>query len=200
MKNSKKRTGATSVINPDALWMHYAILGGVTVTLLAAIAVSWNGLMWVGDQQNLPATLWWLTPVMVDVPLVVLTFARGALAKRGFRTPGILVGIFALTIYSSAANLAHSVSLTGLPTADPTAPGVVLGASTNALAPWLILSMTEVLWLVATKAKPAKPPTATPVVKAVAPASSVVAPVNVTDRVPHADVDPRWVVPARTSA
>lgn len=145
-KNTRRRTGAAATINPDHVAVHRLIVAGVVIALLAAIATSWAGLMWVGEQQLLPAELRWLTPVMIDVPLVVLTVARGALMKRGIPTRGLIVGIVALTAFSSAANAAHTLTVAGFATLP-----ALLGASTNALAPWLILAMTEVLWLVVTK-------------------------------------------------
>lgn len=84
------------------------------------------------------------------MPLIVLTLARGALRKRGIRAPGMLVGIVAMTSMSSAANAAHTVALAGW----GEVPSVV-GTCFNALSPWFILAMTEVLWLVITK--PIKP-------------------------------------------
>lgn len=142
----KHRTGAGAALNPDHVGMHRGIVAGVVVTLLAAVLTSWHGLTLVAEWQGLPEPMRWVTPVMVDVPLVVLTAARGALAKRGIRTRGMLAGIVALTLFSSTANLVHS-----LDGADLTTVAVWGGAITNALAPWLILSMTEVLWMVVTR-------------------------------------------------
>lgn len=147
-KTSRRRTGAAATINPDHVLVHRLIVLGVVVALLAAVVTSWTGLTWVGEQQLLPAELRWLTPVMIDVPLVVLTIARGALLKRGIPTRGLIIGIVALTVFSSAANAAHTITVAGFATLP-----ALLGASTNALAPWLILAMTEVLWLVVTRQK-----------------------------------------------
>lgn len=150
MTRTRHKTGAGAALNPDNIRMHWLIVAGVVVTLSAAIATSWNGLVFVGQWQLLPDGLHWLTPVMIDVPLVVLTLARGALRKRGIRAPGMLAGIVAMTTISSAANAAHTIALAGW----QHMPGVV-GTLMNALAPWLILAMTDVLWLVITK--PIKP-------------------------------------------
>jgi len=143
---TRHRTGAGETMNPDHIGMHRLIVVGVIVTLLAAIGTSWNGLIFVAGWQKLPEQLRWLTPVMIDVPLVVLTLVRGVLRKRGIRAGGLLWGILGLTLYSSTANFVHTVS--GSNFRDL---GVLMGALTNALAPWLILSLTEVLWLVITK-------------------------------------------------
>lgn len=150
----KHRTGAGAAINPDHVVMHRAIVLGVAVTLLAAVMTSWHGLSLIAEWQGLPEPMRWLTPVMVDVPLVVLTAARGALAKRGIRARGMLAGIVALTVFSSAANVAHTLA-----GADLASVPLWGGAITNGLAPWLILAMTEVLWLVVTRhPAPPRPP------------------------------------------
>lgn len=145
------RTGAADTINPDHIGMHRVVVFGVIITLAAAVITSWTGLLWVAEQQLLPPQLWWVTPVMIDVPLIVLTLARGALKKRGIEKRSLMVGIIGLTLFSSFANLLHTIAETGFGTIP-----AVLGALTNALAPWLIVAMTEVLWLVVTK--PIRPP------------------------------------------
>lgn len=142
----KHRTGAAATINPDHIGMHRLILVGVIGTLLAAVLTSWNGLVFVARAQLLAEWLLWLTPVMIDVPLIVLTLARGALRKRGIRTRGLLAGIVALTVFSSSANGLHTIAEGGFDSIP-----AVIGTLTNALSPWLILAMTEVLWLVVTR-------------------------------------------------
>lgn len=142
------RTGQSETINPDNIRMHRAIVAGVIVSLAAAVATSWSGLTFIAGWQLLPLELRWLTPVMIDVPLIVLTLSRGALAKRGVEARWILVFIVGLTAFSSFANIAHTID-------GATAElSVYVGAATNGLAPWLILLLTEVLWLVITKQKP----------------------------------------------
>lgn len=145
-QKTRHRTGSAETINPDHIGMHRGVVFGVVVTLLAAVATSWNGLIYVAEAQLLPDEVRFLTPIMIDVPLIVLTLARGALRKRGIRATGLLWGIVGLTVFSSAANALHTVAEAGF----ETIPAIV-GTLTNALAPWLILSMTEVLWLVVTR-------------------------------------------------
>jgi hypothetical protein len=128
--------------------MHRLIVAGVLVALGAAVATSWSGLTFVAQWQLLPVYLLWLTPVMIDVPLIVLTLARGALAKRQVSARWLLVFIVGLTLFSSSANFAHTVDASGF----GSLPAYV-GSAMNALAPWLILLMTEVLWLVTTRQK-----------------------------------------------
>jgi hypothetical protein len=167
---TRRRTGAATTINPDHVGIHRLIVVGVATSLLAAVLTSWNGLAFVAGWQLLPVGLLWLTPVMVDIPLIVLTLARGALRKRGIRARGLLLGIVALTVFSSGANALHTIATTGF----DSIPAVV-GTTTNALAPWLILAMTEALWLVVTR--PIRPPR--PRVKARAKAASKRAPIAV---------------------
>lgn len=65
MARVKHRIGSAAAINPDHIRMHRLIVAGVVVTLGAAIATSWNGLVFVGHWQLLPDGAHWLTPVMV---------------------------------------------------------------------------------------------------------------------------------------
>ena len=143
---TRHRTGAAATINPDHIGMHRLILVGVIATLLAAVFTSWNGLVFVAHAQLLTEGWLWLTPVMIDIPLIVLTLTRGALRKRGIRTRALLLGIVALTIFSSTANGLHTIAEAGFDSIP-----AVIGTLTNALSPWLILAMTEVLWLVVTR-------------------------------------------------
>jgi hypothetical protein len=144
----RRRTGSADTINPDHINMHRLIVAGVIAALGAAVVTSWSGLTYIAGWQLLPPYLLWVTPVMIDVPLIVLTLARGALGKRGLRSPWLIVLIIGLTLYSSLANFSHSATLGGLASL-----AAIIGAATNALAPWLILMMTEVLWLVTTRQK-----------------------------------------------
>lgn len=148
-KRPVHRTGQAETINPDNIRMHRTVVAGTIVSLSAAVAVSWSGLTFIAGWQLLPPMLLWLTPVMIDVPLIVLTLSRGALTKRGVQARWILWFIIALTAFSSFANIAHTID-----GQDATELSVRVGAATNGLAPWLILLLTEVLWLVITKQKP----------------------------------------------
>jgi len=157
-KKRKKRkeplTGDASTLNPDSPFIHYLVLVGVIGALGAAIVTSWNGLLFVAHTQLLDQSIGWVTPVMIDVSLVVLAVARGALKARRVRARGIIWGIVGLTLYSSIANLLHTVSEYTDGGANPDGLWnypALLGSATNALAPWVIFALTEVLWIVATK-------------------------------------------------
>lgn len=145
---TRRKTGAATTINPDHINMHKLIVAGVVASLAAAVVTSWNGLAFIAEEQGL-APFTFVTALMIDVPLIVLTLARGALTKRGIQSRWLMVFIIGLTSYSSLANWTHSLATRGIDT-----PATLQAAVTNALAPWLILLMTEVLWLVTTKQKP----------------------------------------------
>lgn len=145
-KPVKNRTGAQARINADNIWLYRFIALGVIAGALSAFATSWAGLLYVAGWQALPTEWQWLTPVMIDIPIVVLTL--GALAKRSRGENHWWFMSFAvfLTLISSAANFAHTVDVRGL--SDYT---TWIGAVLNALAPAFVLLTTEVLGSLVTR-------------------------------------------------
>jgi len=142
----RNRTGASARINADNIWLYRFIALGVIAGALSAFATSWAGLLYVAGWQALSAEWQWLTPVMIDIPIVVLTL--GALAKRsrGENHRWFLSFAIFLTLLSSAANFAHTVAVRGL--SDYT---TWIGAILNALAPAFVLLTTEVLGSLVTR-------------------------------------------------
>lgn len=142
----RSRTGASARINADNIWLYRFIAVGVIAGALAAFATSWAGLLYVAGWQALASEWQWLTPVMIDIPIVVLTL--GALAKRsrGENHWWFLSFAVFLTLLSSAANFAHTVAVRGLNDYTDW-----IGASLNALAPAFVLLTTEVLGSLVTR-------------------------------------------------
>lgn len=142
----RSRTGAAARINADNIWLYRFIAVGVIAGALSAFATSWAGLLYVAEWQALAPEWQWLTPVMIDIPIVVLTL--GALAKRsrGENHWWFLAFAIFLTLLSSAANFAHTVAVRGL--TDYTD---WIGAGLNALAPAFVLLTTEVLGSLVTR-------------------------------------------------
>ncbi len=147
-REAHHRTGAGARINADHIILYRLIIAGIVATALAAIVTSWNGLTYVAGWQHLAPELRWVTPVMIDVAIVVFTL--GALAKRSRGESLLLfqVGAYGLTLISSAANFLHAVALSGLGDFE-----AYTGAALNALAPLLILLTTEVLGSLITRPK-----------------------------------------------
>lgn len=142
----RSRTGASARINADNIWLYRFISIGVIAGALSAFATSWAGLLYVAEWQALAPEWTWLTPVMIDIPIVVLSL--GALAKRsrGENHWWFLAFAIFLTLLSSAANFAHTVAVRGLNDYTDW-----IGASLNALAPAFVLLTTEVLGSLVTR-------------------------------------------------
>jgi hypothetical protein len=139
-------TGASTRINADNIWLYRFIALGVIAGALAAFATSWAGLLYVAEWQALAPEWQWLTPVMIDIPIVVLSLAALAKRSRGENHLWFLVFAIFLTLLSSAANFAHTVAIRGL---DDYTDWI--GASLNALAPAFVLFTTEVLGSLVTR-------------------------------------------------
>ncbi len=143
-----RRTGAGARINADHINLYWLIVAGIMATATAAIITSWNGLVYVAQWQQLAPEWRWVTPVMIDVAIVVFTL--GALAKRSRGESLLLfqIGAYGLTAISSTANFLHTVAIGGLSSFED-----YTGAGLNALAPLLILLTTEVLGSLITRPK-----------------------------------------------
>lgn len=141
-----RRTGAGTRINPDHVSMHIVTVIGVVIVFTAALLTSWQGLVWVAAQQQLAPEWRWITPIMIDVPIVVMTVAGIVFRQRRDTTWLVNAGAVLLTAISSAANFLHTVSIAGLGTFE-----AWIGATINALAPWLVLLTTEVLGALITR-------------------------------------------------
>ena len=146
VRRVRRVKGAQARINADNIWLYRFISLGVIAGALSAFATSWTGLLYVAGWQALPNGWEWLTPVMIDIPIVVLSL--GALAKRsrGENHWWFLIFAIFLTLLSSAANFAHTVSVNGL--RDYTD---WIGATLNGLAPAFVLLTTEVLGSLVTR-------------------------------------------------
>lgn len=144
-----RRTGAGARINADHIGLYWLIVGGILATAAAAIVTSWNGLIFVAEWQGLPFQWRWVTPVMIDVAIIVFTLGSLAKKSRGESLVLFVLGAYGLTAISSAANFVHTIALRGgLSNYEDWT-----GAALNALAPLLILLTTEVLGALVTRPK-----------------------------------------------
>ena len=143
---TRARTGAQARINADNIWLYRFIALGVIAGALAAFATSWAGLLYVAQWQALPSEWQWLTPVMIDIPIVVLTLAALAKRSRGENHYWFLSFAIFLTALSGIANFAHTVAVRGL--TDYTD---WVGAGLNTFAPAFVLLTTEILGSLVTR-------------------------------------------------
>lgn len=143
-----RRTGAGARINADHIFLYWLIVAGILATAAAAIITSWNGLIFVAEWQGLAWEWRWVTPVMIDVAIVVFTLGSLAKKSRGEHVWLFLLGAYGLTAISSTANFLHTTALRGLDSYEDWT-----GALLNALAPLLILLTTEVLGALVTRPK-----------------------------------------------
>ena len=152
-KSGRHRTGAGARMNADALVLYRAVNAGVIIAAAAAIGVSWSGLYAVGAWLLLEPMWAWLVPVMIDVPIVVMTLGMLAKRSRGESLWLMSIAAYGLTAVSSAANFIH---VAADERTDMTTVQGWLGSGVAGLAPMLVLLTTEVLGSLVTK-----PPRAT---------------------------------------
>lgn len=138
----RHRTGAPARLAADDIRFFLVILSGVVAFALASFAASFAGQYAMAPNTGLPELLWWLVPLFIDLPIIVLSLATLIFRARGQRVWHTWAVVILLTALSSAINVAHVYGSAGI-RAEPV--GVALGAVVMGGAPWLVLVSFEEL-------------------------------------------------------
>lgn len=153
----KHATGAGMRQGGDHPVFHVIAVTGTIIVALASFALSVFSQLAVAVWQQTPSYMHFLTPIMVDAPIVV--FSTGVIIFKAREQPlpeWICRALaLAMTTVASANNFLHTVEVGGL--ADYTA---WIGACLNALAPWLVYACVEVLGALLVRPKPKNTPLA----------------------------------------
>jgi hypothetical protein len=151
------KTGAGARIGGDHIALQYVVIAGVVLTALASFTISFTSLLAVAEWQATPEYLAFLTPLMVDLPVVVFSVATIMFRHREQRGGEWAARALAIvmTAVSSSANFLHTASVRGLDGYEDW-----IGASFNALAPILVLCCTEVLGGLITRPRASQAPVA----------------------------------------
>lgn len=149
---STNRTGAGAAVNPDRLGFFYAVAVAVGVVFLASAVISFNGLYAVGLEQGLHPDLAWVTPIMLDVAILVFTMASLIQRRRGNRGQRIfaVISVAWVTLTSMGLNFLHSYYAVGIDT-----PMQIAATFVNTFAPASIFVTTELLVGLVIKPPPA---------------------------------------------
>ena len=162
------RSGAGARFSGDHPSVFYITSWGTVFTALVAIALSWNGLVGAAPWLLLAGPAALLLPLMIDVPIVVLTAGKFPRKARGETTWFLDAMIYTLATISAAVNFAHVLletpttegaavdhaSLTPAALAEHLAALPVtawIGAGLAAIAPALAMVTTEVLGTLVTR-------------------------------------------------
>lgn len=141
----RRRTGAPARLAADDIRFFLVILGGVVAFALASFAASFAGQYAMAPNTGLPEYLWWLVPVFIDLPIIVLSLATLIFRARGQRVWHTWAIVIALTGLSSAINVAHVLDAGSRSGLDAGSTGLALGAVVMGGAPWLVLVSFEEL-------------------------------------------------------
>lgn len=156
----ERRTGAGARLNPDTIWIAWAIMGGVALFAAAALLASFAGQYAMAVYTHLPVWLWWVVPLFIEFPIVVLSFAIPVFRRRRQRGANALAWsmLWTLTIASSLINITHVGIESGF-----AEPGDIVGAAIMGAAPILVLLSFEVFVLLVVRPEPQPQAPAAPV-------------------------------------
>lgn len=148
----ERRTGAAARVNPDDIRVFYGVLAGSLLLPLFTFAASFSFQRAFGAYTPLEEWWWWVIPVILELPLVVLTPIILVFRRRHESTVGPWLLMLALTLAAAAINFAHAVTEQGLATATDW-----LGASFIASWPILTLVTFKFFTRLAVKPEPKTP-------------------------------------------
>lgn len=161
-----RRTGAPARLAADDIRFFLVILSGVVAFALASFTASFAGQYAMARNTGLPEFLWWLVPLFIDLPIIVLSLATLIFRARGQHVWHTWAVVIALTGLSSAINIAHVLETGSSSGLDARSTGLILGAVVMGGAPWLVLVSFEELGRLGIKppekkrpAPPARKPT-----------------------------------------
>lgn len=152
----ERRTGAAARVNPDDIRVFHWVLVGSLLLPMFTFTASFAFQRAFGAYTPLEPIWWWVIPVILELPLVVLTpmilvFRRRHESVVG---PWLLMGF--LTAAASAINFQHAVAEQGLDSATDW-----LGACFIASWPILTLVTFKFFTRLAVKPEPKTPEPAT---------------------------------------
>lgn len=136
-----RRTGAPARLAADDFRFFLVILGGVVAFALASFTASFAGQYAMARNTGLPEFLWWLVPLFIDLPIIVLSLATLIFRARGQHVWHTWAVVILLTALSAAINVAHVYGAAG----QSVGVGTALGAVVMGGAPWLVLVSFEEL-------------------------------------------------------
>jgi hypothetical protein len=135
----ERRTGAAARMNPDDIRMARGVLVGTALFGGAAFVVSFGGQLAMAPYTQLQPGLYWFVPFIVEAPIILLSFMIAVFRRRKQHTAIPWIIIIALTVLSSAINVAHVyIESDGLQTLGDRFGAVVMG-----IAPILVLVLFE---------------------------------------------------------
>lgn len=133
------RTGAAARVNADDIRFFRFLLGANVIFAAAAVTASYAGQYAMAPHTYLPTHLWWVVPLFIDIPLVINSGTIMVFRRRGQSVILPWTLISGLTIVSSAINIIHVLSESGVLAGAPLTVETVVGATVMGLTPLLIL-------------------------------------------------------------
>ena len=103
-KQHRRRSGSAARLNPDDIRLFGAMLAGNALYALLVLTASYGGLYGIAEYTGLPTYMWWIIPLVIDIPLVLASFNALIFRRRGESQTMSWMILIGATIISSSAN------------------------------------------------------------------------------------------------
>lgn len=146
----RHRTGSAARFDPDTYKATPWLVIGMLVFVVTALVAAFSGQIAMAPYTTLPPQLYWLVPVFIDLPIILLAYVVQVFRRRKQRVWTTWVALIAFTAGSSAIQVIHVLSAQSIIVGtqirwDLITPEIAVGTAIMGLAPWIVLYSWEQL-------------------------------------------------------
>lgn len=141
----RHRTGRAARFDPDDARATPWLVGTTVLFALAATAAAFSGQIAMAPYTQMPAYLYFLVPLFIDLPVALLGYMAQVFRRRKQSAKLTWGALIFFTAVSSVVNVVHVFSAADIIAGRPLSVEDAVGASIMGLAPWIVLFSWEQL-------------------------------------------------------
>lgn len=144
-ERKKHRTGRAARFDPDDARATPWLVTGMLAFVVAALAAAFAGQIAMAPYTELPDFLYWLVPVFIDLPIILLAYVAQVFRRRKQGAKATWLMLYIWTAAASIIQIVHVLSESGILTGTPMTVENWVGVSIMGAVPWILLFSWEQL-------------------------------------------------------
>lgn len=141
----KHRVGRAARFDPDDARATPWLVAGMLTFVVAALIAAFAGQIAMAPYTTLPPELFWLVPVFVDLPIILLAYIAQVFRRRKQRSWDTWLALVLFTAGSSVIQIVHVLSVSGVLDGATMTVEIWVGVSIMGSVPWIVLFSWEQL-------------------------------------------------------
>lgn len=144
-ERKKHRTGRAARFDPDDARATPWLVGGMLAFVAAALAAAFAGQIAMAPYTELQPGLYWLVPIFVDLPIILLAYVAQVFRRRKQGAKATWLMLYVWTAAASIIQIVHVLSESGALDGEPMTVENWVGVSIMGSVPWVVLFSWEQL-------------------------------------------------------